>query len=150
MTDWPPSPRVTMNWSAARANCRIKSGSRSALSGLVAKKHVIVVRPLVLSTTRTLVMSLMLGLIGLVLAVMVLALGIMAQDGADWRIAPDRQRPDSDALRLAESDLCDEGKWMVRLDSMKDGGPTTMTVSGKNSITVENILIGEVWVCSGQ
>jgi sialate O-acetylesterase len=42
------------------------------------------------------------------------------------------------------------GEWMIRLDSMKEGGPTSMTVSGKNSITVENILIGEVWVCSGQ
>lgn len=45
---------------------------------------------------------------------------------------------------------CEKGKWMVRLDSMKEGGPTKMTVSGKNTITVENILIGEVWVCSGQ
>ncbi len=44
----------------------------------------------------------------------------------------------------------DQGKWMVRLDSMKEGGPTTMTVQGKNSITVKNILIGEVWACSGQ
>ena len=45
---------------------------------------------------------------------------------------------------------CDKGKWMVRLDSMKEGGPTTMTVAGKNTITLQNILIGEVWVCSGQ
>jgi len=37
-----------------------------SLSGLVAKKNVIAVRPLVLSTTRTLLMSLMLGIIGLV------------------------------------------------------------------------------------
>ncbi len=44
----------------------------------------------------------------------------------------------------------DAGKWMIRLDSMKEGGPTTMAVNGKNSITVENILIGEVWACSGQ
>ena len=42
------------------------------------------------------------------------------------------------------------GKWMVRLDSMKEAGPTSMTVSGKNSIALENILIGEVWACSGQ
>ena len=45
---------------------------------------------------------------------------------------------------------CEKGKWMVRLDSIKEGGPTKMTVAGKNTITVENILIGEVWVCSGQ
>ncbi len=43
-----------------------------------------------------------------------------------------------------------DGKWMVRLDSMKEGGPVSMTVSGNNAITVQNILIGEVWVCSGQ
>ena len=45
---------------------------------------------------------------------------------------------------------CDEGKWMVRLDSLKEGGPTSMTIAGKNTLTVKNILIGEVWVCSGQ
>ncbi len=43
-----------------------------------------------------------------------------------------------------------DGKWLVRLDSMEEGGPATMIVSGKNKIEVQNILIGEVWVCSGQ
>ncbi len=43
-----------------------------------------------------------------------------------------------------------EGKWMTRLPSQKAGGPFTMTVAGKNSITINNILIGEVWLCSGQ
>jgi sialate O-acetylesterase len=43
-----------------------------------------------------------------------------------------------------------DGKWMVKIDTGKAGGPYEMTVSGKNPITVKNILIGEVWVCSGQ
>ena len=33
---------------------------------------------------------------------------------------------------------------------MKTGGPVEMTVAGKNAITLKNVLIGEVWVCSGQ
>ena len=43
-----------------------------------------------------------------------------------------------------------EGKWSLKLPSMNYGGPFTMTIKGKNLQTLENILIGEVWVCSGQ
>jgi sialate O-acetylesterase len=43
-----------------------------------------------------------------------------------------------------------EGKWMLRLSPMPAGGPFPMTISGKNTIQLEDILIGEVWFCSGQ
>ncbi len=43
-----------------------------------------------------------------------------------------------------------EGKWMVRLPSIKTGGPYEMTLSGKNTLKLTDILAGEVWVCSGQ
>jgi len=43
-----------------------------------------------------------------------------------------------------------EGKWLVKLPAMKYGGPYKMTVKGKNLCTFENVMIGEVWVCSGQ
>ena len=43
-----------------------------------------------------------------------------------------------------------DGKWMVRLDPMMVGGPHTMTVKGKNAVTFDDVLIGEVWLCSGQ
>lgn len=43
-----------------------------------------------------------------------------------------------------------DGKWMARLSPMNAGGPFEMTVKGKNTITIKNVLIGEVWVCSGQ
>ena len=43
-----------------------------------------------------------------------------------------------------------DGKWMVRLDKMPPGGPTTLTVQGKNILTIQDVLIGEVWCCSGQ
>ena len=45
-----------------------------------------------------------------------------------------------------------EGKWSVKVRTPKAGGPYTMTIneSGNESITLNNILIGEVWLCSGQ
>jgi sialate O-acetylesterase len=43
-----------------------------------------------------------------------------------------------------------EGNWEVNLPPMKAGGPYTMELKGNNSITVKNILIGDVWFCSGQ
>lgn len=42
------------------------------------------------------------------------------------------------------------GKWRVSLKSMQAGGPFEMTVAGKNTVTVKDILIGEVWICGGQ
>ena len=44
-----------------------------------------------------------------------------------------------------------KGKWHVILKNMNAGGPFKMTIKGrKNTIVLENILIGDVWVCSGQ
>jgi sialate O-acetylesterase len=43
-----------------------------------------------------------------------------------------------------------DGHWMLHLRSMKAGGPYEMTITGKNRISLKDILIGEVWVCSGQ
>ena len=44
-----------------------------------------------------------------------------------------------------------DGAWHVFLDPvMEYGGPHTLTVKGKNTVTFNDVLIGEVWVCSGQ
>ena len=43
-----------------------------------------------------------------------------------------------------------DGKWMVTLPPMKAGGPYTMDITGKNKISLKEILIGDVWFCSGQ
>ena len=43
-----------------------------------------------------------------------------------------------------------EGKWIVRLEPEKAEGPFSMTVKGKSEIIIKNILIGDVWICSGQ
>ncbi|MHB0998909.1 MAG: sialate O-acetylesterase [Armatimonadota bacterium] len=48
------------------------------------------------------------------------------------------------------STVARDGKWMVRLEPMKAGGPYTMTITGSSKIRVKNIMVGDVWVCSGQ
>ncbi|MEI6502124.1 MAG: sialate O-acetylesterase [Armatimonadota bacterium] len=48
------------------------------------------------------------------------------------------------------ADADSAGKWAAKLQPLKAGGPFEMTIAGKNSITLKNIVIGEVWVCSGQ
>ena len=43
------------------------------------------------------------------------------------------------------------GEWMVKLDKLKaNAKPSNLTVKGNNEIKLENILVGEVWICSGQ
>jgi sialate O-acetylesterase len=43
-----------------------------------------------------------------------------------------------------------DGKWMVHLRKLTAGGPFEMSITGKNSITVKDVLVGEVWLGSGQ
>lgn len=50
----------------------------------------------------------------------------------------------------AEAVADTNGSWMVSLPSMEAGGPHEMTVSASNTIKLADILVGEVWLCSGQ
>lgn len=43
-----------------------------------------------------------------------------------------------------------DGRWMVKLGKMAPGGPFTMTIAGKNTIVVNDVLVGEDWIGSGQ
>jgi sialate O-acetylesterase len=43
-----------------------------------------------------------------------------------------------------------DGKWLIKLPAIKAGGPYTMDITGSNKISLNNILIGDVWICSGQ
>jgi hypothetical protein len=42
------------------------------------------------------------------------------------------------------------GKWLVKVQTPKASGPYKITIKGKNEIVLKNVLIGEVWFCSGQ
>lgn len=44
----------------------------------------------------------------------------------------------------------DDGNWQLQIPTPKAGGPYTITVKANNTIVLEDILIGEVWICSGQ
>jgi sialate O-acetylesterase len=42
------------------------------------------------------------------------------------------------------------GKWLVKLDPLAVGDPDTLTISGRNTLTLADVLVGDVWVGSGQ
>lgn len=43
-----------------------------------------------------------------------------------------------------------DGKWTMVLSPLPAGGPYEMVIKGKNTITIKNILVGDVWLASGQ
>ena len=44
----------------------------------------------------------------------------------------------------------DRGEWKVVLAPVKAGGPHTLTVSGSSTVKFDDVMVGEVWLCSGQ
>lgn len=44
----------------------------------------------------------------------------------------------------------ENGKWMTRLKPMEAGGPIEVKLKGTNEIVLKDVLVGDVWVCSGQ
>ena len=42
------------------------------------------------------------------------------------------------------------GKWKLQLTTPTAGGPHAITIKGSSIVTINDVLIGEVWVCSGQ
>ena len=43
-----------------------------------------------------------------------------------------------------------DGKWLTKIQTPTAGGPHTLTVKGKNEIALKDVLVGEVWIASGQ
>ena len=43
-----------------------------------------------------------------------------------------------------------DGRWLVKLASHLAGGPYDLNIAGTNTITLTDVLVGEVWICSGQ
>lgn len=42
------------------------------------------------------------------------------------------------------------GRWSIKLDKLSAVGPQTLTAKGANTVTVNDVLVGEVWLASGQ
>ncbi len=53
------------------------------------------------------------------------------------------------AGRKAET-VARDGRWLVRLPALPVGGPYTLTIRGTNTVTLQDVLVGEVWICGGQ
>src|SRR5258708_6673149 len=54
------------------------------------------------------------------------------------------------AGRRASTTTDSDGKWKATFPLLKAGGPYDMVVTGAESVTVQDILVGEVWIGSGQ
>jgi sialate O-acetylesterase len=43
-----------------------------------------------------------------------------------------------------------DGRWLVRMPAMAAGGPVELRVKGTNEVVIKDVLLGDVWICSGQ
>ncbi len=50
------------------------------------------------------------------------------------------------AATVADAD----GKWMAKLPKLPVGGPYTLKITGSRELALQNVLVGDVWICSGQ
>lgn len=66
-----------------------------------------------------------------------------------WAAAGEKVTIDFRAKKYSTT-TSDDGKWSVALPAMKAGGPYTMQINASNQVSIKDILIGDVWVCSGQ
>ncbi len=67
-----------------------------------------------------------------------------------WGTARDGEKVTIEIDGQKISAITAAGKWSVNLKPLKEGGPFTMKITGDNTVTINNLLVGEVWVCSGQ
>jgi sialate O-acetylesterase len=79
--------------------------------------------------------------------------GMVLQQGMKvpvWGTADDNERVTVQFQSQEVATTAKDGKWMVRLEDLKAGGPFEMTIRAGNTIRIKNVLVGEVWICSGQ
>ena len=79
--------------------------------------------------------------------------GVVLQQGMPvpvWGTASDGEKVTVTCQGQTVSTTAADGRWRVRLQPLRAGGPFTMTIAGENKVEVRDVLVGEVWVCSGQ
>jgi sialate O-acetylesterase len=68
-----------------------------------------------------------------------------------WGWADEGEKVTVEFAGQTVSGVTQNGKWMVKLKPLKENNiPQEMKITGKNTVTIKNVLIGEVWICSGQ
>ncbi len=79
--------------------------------------------------------------------------GMVLQQGAKAPVWGTADEGEQVKVKLGDQEVsatAQGGKWTATLKDLKAGGPFTMTVSGKNTIDLKDVYVGEVWVGSGQ
>ena len=54
------------------------------------------------------------------------------------------------AGQTVKATVGDDGKWMAKLANLEAGGPHTLTITGSSTVEIKDVLVGEVWLGSGQ
>src|SRR4051794_11356844 len=67
-----------------------------------------------------------------------------------WGWADDGEQVTVEYRGETTSAVARQGKWMARLKPQKVGEPGILNVTGKNKISLKNVVVGEVWLASGQ
>ena len=67
-----------------------------------------------------------------------------------WGTAADGEKVTVSMNGQTVSTVAQNGNWEVALEPIPAGGPYTMTIQGNNTITLKDIMVGEVWLASGQ
>jgi sialate O-acetylesterase len=68
-----------------------------------------------------------------------------------WGTADDGEKVTVTFAGQSASTTAKDGQWSVRLKPLTaNAKPQTMTIAGANTVTITNLLVGEVWICSGQ
>ncbi len=111
---------------------------------------------------KRLLQSILLSLVAALIAVNVradvklpalIADGMVLQQGTSvplWGWADEGESVTVEFQKQKVTAVAKDGKWIARLKPLKAGGPFTLTISGRNKIEFKNVLVGEVWICSGQ
>lgn len=75
------------------------------------------------------------------------------QQGADvpvWGFADDGEKVTVTYAGRTVSTVAENGRWRVVLQNLQPGEPGPLTMAGTNTVVANNVVVGEVWLCSGQ
>ncbi len=67
-----------------------------------------------------------------------------------WGTAKDGEKVTVKFQGQTVSTTAKDGHWKLFLEPLKAGGPFTLEISGENTVTINDVLVGEVWLCGGQ
>jgi sialate O-acetylesterase len=79
--------------------------------------------------------------------------GMVLQQGVPvpiWGTAEDGERIAVEFQGKQASSVAKAGRWLVRLENLKTGGPFEMIVRGKQTLRLHDVYVGEVWLCAGE